>query len=333
MTAARVQDARPLGSEGLVVAPIGLGCMGMSEFYGTSDATEATRTLRRAAELGVTLFDTADVYGRGENERLVGKALAGVRDRVSIATKFGYIRNSKGQFVDIDGTPAYVHAACDASLERLGTDVIDLYQLHRVDPDTPIEETVGAMWQLVGAGKVRHIGLSEVSAEELRRAMAEAPISSVQSEYSLLERSVERDVLPACEGLGVGFLAFAPLMRGLIARRFTDTDELDPGDTRRSGRYPRLQGEALGQNVRLAEAVWEVADRREVPPSVVALAWLLARGAIPIPGAKRVEHLEQNLRAIDLTLEPDEIASLEAVVGAGGAAEGQRLPSRPAWKS
>src|SRR5262249_10342845 len=159
------------------------------------------RTLRRAVDLGVTLFDTADVYGRGENERLVGKALAGVRDRVSIATKFGYIRNSKGQFLDIDGTPAHVREACDASLERLGTDVIDLYQLHRVDPDTPIEETVGAMWQLVDAGKVRHIGLSEVSAEELRRAMAEAPISSVQSEYSLLERSVELDVLPACECL------------------------------------------------------------------------------------------------------------------------------------
>jgi aryl-alcohol dehydrogenase-like predicted oxidoreductase len=316
-----------------MVSRIGLGCMGMSEFYGKSDSAEATRTLRRAVERGVTLFDTADVYGHGQNEELVGKALAPDRDRVVLATKFGYIRDSEGAFVDINGTTAHVRQACEASLKRLGTDVIDLYQLHRVDPDTAIEETVSAMWQLVGAGKVRHIGISEVSAEQLRRAVGVAPITSVQSEYSLLERSVENDVLPTCEALGVGFLAFAPLMRGLIARRFTSADDLDPGDTRRAGRYPRLHGESLDRNVKLAEAIWQVADRRDAPPSVVALAWLIARDVVPIPGAKRVEHLEQNLRALQFTLKPEDVAQLEAVVGAGGGAEGQRLPSRPASKS
>jgi len=328
-----VEEARPLGGQGLTVSRIGLGCMGMSEFYGDTDPAEAIRTLRDAVERGVTLFDTADVYGRGQNEELVGEALAPHRDQVLLATKFGYVRDSKGAFIDIDGTPSHVHRACDASLKRLGTDVIDLYQLHRVDPDTPIEETVGAMSQLVEAGKVRHLGLSEVTVEQLRRAVAVAPISSLQSEYSLLERSVEDEILPACEALEVGFLAFAPLMRGLIARRFTKADDLEPGDTRRSGRYPRLHGESLDRNVELAEAVWKVAERRDVPPSVVALAWLVARGVVPIPGAKRVEHLEQNLRALDVTLEQADIAQLEAVVGPAGAAQGQRLPSRPAATS
>jgi aryl-alcohol dehydrogenase-like predicted oxidoreductase len=330
VTAPQVKEIRPLGSEGLTVSPIGLGCMGMSEFYGKSDSAEAIRTIRRAVELGVTLFDTADIYGLGQNEELVGKALRQGRDRVVLATKFGLIRNSNGVFVGVNGTSDYVHQACDASLKRLGTAVIDLYQLHRVDPATPIEETVGAMRRLVEAGKVRHLGLSEVSVEQLRRAAAVAPITSVQSEYSLLERSVERGVLPVCEALGVGFVAFAPLMRGLIARRFTGTDELDPSDTRREGRYPRLHGRSLGKNVKLAQTVWEIAVRRGVPPSVVALAWLLARGVVAIPGAKTVEHLEQNLPATNFTLEPDELEALGAVVGDGGAAAGQRLPSRPA---
>src|SRR5262249_33254780 len=200
-------------------------------------------------------------------------------------------------------------------------------------PDTPIEETVGAMWELVEAGKVRHLGLSEVNVEQLRRAVAVAPIASLQSEYSLLERSVEVDVLPVCEALGVGFVAFAPLMRGLIAHRFTDPEHLDPGDTRREGRYPRLQGESLDQNVKLAEAVWAVAARGALPPAVLARAGLLSRGAVPIPGARTTQHLEQNLGAVDFTLEPEDIESLEAVVGEGGAAQGQRLPGRTAVRA
>jgi aryl-alcohol dehydrogenase-like predicted oxidoreductase len=304
--------------------------MGMSEFYGESDSAEAVRTIRRAIELGLTLFDTADIYGLGRNEQLLAKGLGQDRDQVVLATKFGQIRDSDGVFVGMNGTSEYVRQACDASLKRLGTEVIDLYQLHRVDPATPIEETVGAMWRLVEAGKVRHIGLSEVTTEQLRRGAAVAPIASVQSEYSLLERSVERDVLPLCESLGVGFLAFAPLMRGLIARRFTKTQELDRSDTRREGRYPRLHGQALDHNLKLVRTVWEIAGQRGVAPSVVALAWLLARGVVPIPGARTVEHLEQNLGALTFILEPEDLEVLDAVVGEGGAAEGQRLPSRPA---
>jgi len=303
--------------------------MGMSEFYGEADQAAATRTIARAIDLGVTLFDTADIYGLGANEELLGRALGRQRDRVVLATKFGQVRDAQGSFIGLDGSAAYVRRACEASLERLGTEVIDLYQLHRVDPATPIEETVSAMQELLEAGKIRHIGLSEVSAEQLRRAAGVAPISSVQSEYSLMERSVESEVLPACEELNVGFVAFAPLMRGLIARRFTGADQLDPGDTRRQGRYPRLSGMSLDQNLALARTVWEIGDRHGVPPSAVALAWLIRRGVVPIPGARTVEHLEQNLGALSLELLPDDVESLEAVVGEGGAAHGQRLPSRP----
>ncbi len=333
MTPPNAEETRALGSAGLTVAPLGLGCMGMSEFYGEADQAAATRTIRRAIELGVTLFDTADIYGLGANEELVGRALGRDRDRVVVATKFGQIRDAKGAFVGVDGSPGYVRQSCEASLRRLGTDVIDLYQLHRVDPATPIEETVAAMRELVDAGKVRYIGLSEVTADQLCRAAAVAPITSVQSEYSLLERSVEKRVLPACGALRVGFVAFAPLMRGLIARRFTGADELDPSDTRRKGRYPRLQGRALDRNLELARTIWEIADRHAVAPSVVALAWLLAQGVVPIPGARTVEHLEQNLGALTLELQPEEVGSLEAVVGEGGAAHGRRLPPRPAPRS
>jgi aryl-alcohol dehydrogenase-like predicted oxidoreductase len=321
---------RQLGLDGPSVSAIGLGCMGMSEFYGAVDEAAAVQTVRRAVELGVTLFDTADMYGMGENERLLARALGPDRERVVVATKFGQIRDETGAFVGLDGSPEHVRRACDASLRRLGTDCIDLYQLHRVDPATPIEETVGAMQQLVLEGKVRHLGLSEVTADELRRAAATAPIATVQSEYSLLERSVEREVLPECVRLGVGFLAFSPLMRGLIARRFTSTDDLDSSDSRRAGRYPRLHGDALEANQRLAQVVWELADARGVPPAQIALAWLVAQDVVPIPGAKRVEHLEQNVGASAVALDADEHARLDAAVGAGGAAHGQRLPSRPA---
>jgi aryl-alcohol dehydrogenase-like predicted oxidoreductase len=303
--------------------------MGMSEFYGQPDRAESVRTIRRAVELGVTLFDTADVYGMGENERLLSDALGEDRDRVVIATKFGQLRDSSGAFVGLDGSPEHARRCCDASLGRLRVDAIDLFQLHRVDPATPIEDSIGAIAELVREGKVRHIGLSEVTPAELRRAVAVAPISSVQSEYSLLERSIEDELLPECERLGVGFLAFAPLMRGLVARRFTAVEELEPTDTRRAGRYPRLHAETLERNLDLARLVWEIADRRSLPPSQIALAWLVGRGAVPIPGAKTVRHLEQNLGALAVELSPEELGALDAVVGGGGAAHGERLPRRP----
>ena len=328
MSAAAGGASRSLGAGGPEVSPIGLGCMGMSEFYGDPDRAESIRTVRRAVELGVTLFDTADVYGRGDNERLLSEALGEDRDRVVIATKFGQLRDSSGAFVGLDGSPEHARSSCEASLRRLGLDVIDLLQLHRVDPVTPIEESVAAMSELVGEGKVRHVGLSEVTADELRRAAAVAPIASVQSEYSLLERSVEDELLPECDRLRVGFLAFAPLMRGLVARRFTSVTELDQSDTRRSGRYPRLHAEMLGRNLELAGVVWEIADRRSLPPSQVALAWLVGRGVVPIPGAKTVPHLEQNAGALAVVLSPQELGALDAVVGRAGAAHGERLPRR-----
>jgi aryl-alcohol dehydrogenase-like predicted oxidoreductase len=304
--------------------------MGMSEFYGPASEGEAVRTIARALELGVTLLDTADVYGMGENERLLGRALHGRRDEAVIATKLGQIRSADGAFVGLDGSPSYVRRACDASLKRLGVDTIDLLQLHRVDPSTPIEETVGAMSELVDAGKVRHLGLSEASAEQIRRAVTVAPIATLQSEYSVLERGVEREILPLCAELGIAFLAFAPLMRGLIARRFTAAEQLDERDTRRAGRYPRLSGEALSANLELAARVWSIADGHGVAPAAVALAWLLQRDAtvIPIPGAKQVHHLEQNVAAARLELTPAELDGLDQVVGAGGAAVGERLPPR-----
>ena len=304
--------------------------MGMSEFYGEASRDDAIATLRRAVELGVTLFDTADMYGQGENERMVGEALGEVRKLVTIATKFGLVRDAEGNFTGVDGAPGYAREACEASMRRLGVDVIDLYQLHRVDPDVPVEETVGAMQGLVEAGKVRRIGLSEVSAEQIRRASEVARIASVQSEYSLLERSVEAEVLPECEARGIGFMAFAPLMRGLIARRFTNVEELDDSDTRRRGAYPRLAGSSLEKNLELAQMVWEIADARGATPAQVAIAWLLSRSpaVIPIPGTRSVERLEENLGAQELELNATERTRLDAVVGPAGHAEGDRLPRR-----
>jgi len=321
---------RALGPSGVQVSAIGLGCMGMSEFYGAASTDEAVRTIRRAVELGVTLFDTADVYGHGENERLLGRALAGVRDRVTIATKFGQIRSDDGDFVGFDGSPEHAHASCEASLRRLGVECIDLFQLHRVDPAIPIEETVGAMQALVDAGKVRLLGLSEASAEQIRRATSVAPIATLQSEYSILERAIEREILPACAELGIALLAFAPLMRGLLARRFRDLDDLDEQDSRRRGRYPRLQGEALRTNRELAARIWAIADGYAVGPAQVALAWLLQRddAVVPIPGAKRVPHLEDNVASGRLMLARSDIDALDALVGPAGTAAGERLPLR-----
>jgi aryl-alcohol dehydrogenase-like predicted oxidoreductase len=303
----------------------------MSEFYGEASRDDAIATLRHAVELGVTLFDTADMYGQGENERLVGEALGADRERVTIATKFGLVRDSEGAFTGVNGRPEYAREACEASLRRLGVDVIDLYQLHRADPEVPIEETVGGMQELVEAGKVRRIGLSEVSAEQIRRAAEVASIATVQSEYSLLERGVEAEVLPECDAHGIAFMPFAPLMRGLIARRFTSVEELDDSDTRRRGSYPRLSGDALEKNLELAQLVWEIADGRGATPAQVAIAWLLSRSptVIPIPGTRSVKRLEENLGAQELDLTADELTRLDAVVGPAGHAEGDRLPRRP----
>ena len=304
--------------------------MGMSEFYGVGSRKQATATIRRAVELGVTLFDTADMYGQGQNERLLGEALGEDRERVTVATKFGLTRGDGGEFTGVDGSPEHARRSCEGSLERLGVEVIDLFQLHRVDPAVPIEETVGAMQELVTAGKVLRIGLSEVSAEQIRRASEIAPIVSVQSEYSLLERGVEAEVLPECEARGIGFMAFAPLMRGLIARRFTSVEELDDSDTRRRGAYPRLAGSSLEKNLELAQLVWETADARGTTPAQVAIAWLLSRSpaVIPIPGTRSIERLEENLGAQELKLNASERTRLDAVVGPAGHAEGDRLPRR-----
>jgi aryl-alcohol dehydrogenase-like predicted oxidoreductase len=305
----------------LEVSGLGLGCMGMSEFYGATDESEAIRAIHAALDRGVTLLDTADVYGLGANERLVGKALAGRRDGVVVASKFGNVRTETGAFVGIDGSPEYVRRACDASLQRLGIDRIDLYQQHRVDPKVPIEETVGAMHELVEAGKVRFLGLSEAQAPDVERAAATAPIASVQSEYAVFTRDVERNgVLDACEALGIGLLAYAPLGRGLLTGRFRTPADFADGDTRGDGRYPRLSAEHFAHNVALAGVVEEIAAERDISPAVVALAWLLARRTfvVPIPGTKRAAYVEDNVRAADLELSAAELARLESVPDARG---------------
>jgi aryl-alcohol dehydrogenase-like predicted oxidoreductase len=328
---------RRLGRHGLEVSALGLGCMGMSPgFYGVTDEDEAIRTIHRALELGVTLLDTADMYGWGHNEQLVGRALEGRRDQAVLATKFGNARDEDGAW-RIDGRPEYVREACEASLRRLGVDVIDLYQQHRVDPDTPIEETIGAMQELVDAGKVRYIGLSEARPEDLRRAVATAPVSTLQSEYSLFERGHEGEVLPACEELGLGFLAYAPLGRGLLTGRIRSEADFDDEDARGSGMWTRTIGENLARNLELAAEVEAVAEARGATASQVALAWLLARRnwIVPIPGTKRVRYLEENAGAAALELTDDELERLDAVVGPGGHAAGERYPAgrEPSWVS
>jgi aryl-alcohol dehydrogenase-like predicted oxidoreductase len=309
-------DARTLG-QGLVVSEQGLGCVGMSVMYGETDDGESVRTIHRALELGITFFDTADVYGFGENERLVGAAIAGRRDEVVLGTKFGYVAEADGS-LRIDGRPEYVRAAIDASLKRLGVDYVDLYYQHRVDIGTPIEETVGAMAELLAAGKVRHLGLSEASADTIRRAHAVHPITAVQSEYSLWTRDPEREVLAACRELGIGFVAYSPLGRGFLAGRFRSPEELDDDDFRRH--QPRFTGENLRANQRLAGRVMELAAARGVAAAQLALAWVLARGegVVPIPGTKRRSYLEQNAAAGEIELTADELAELDALGDAAG---------------
>ncbi|MBS4751647.1 aldo/keto reductase [Nocardioides sp. zg-ZUI104] len=307
----------------LTVSTLGLGCMGMSEFYGSPDEAGGVATIHRALDLGVTFLDTADMYGPFTNEQLVGKAIARRRDEVQLATKFGNERLPDGTGLGVNGHPEYVRRAAEASLQRLGVDHIDLYYQHRVDRTVPIEETVGAMKELVDAGKVRFLGLSEASAETIRRAHAVHPITAVQTEYSLFTRDLEDTVLPTLRDLGIGLVPYSPLGRGLLTGAITTTPE--EGDSRATGYFPRFQGENLASNLALVEQVRALASDRGCTPGQLALAWVLAQGpdVAPIPGTKRVRYLEENVGAADVALSAEDLASLEAAVPRGAVA-GQR---------
>jgi aryl-alcohol dehydrogenase-like predicted oxidoreductase len=312
-------DRRTLGSKGLEVSEQGLGCMGMSAWYGPTDEVESIATIHRALELGITFLDTADVYGQGANEELVGRAIAGKRDEVVLATKFGNRWFDDGSRT-IDGSPDYVREAIDASLRRLNVDYVDLYYQHRVDADTPIEETVGALAELVHTGKVKHIGLSEAGPETIRRAHAVHPITALQSEWSLWSRDPEADVLPTVRELGIGFVAYSPLGRGFLAGRFSSPDELSDDDFRRT--HPRMQGQNLERNLELAEQVQELAAEKGCTQAQLALAWVLSRGddVVPIPGTKRRTYLEQNAAASELELTRAELERLDEAFPPGAAA-------------
>jgi len=318
-------QTRKLGNEGLEVSMEGLGCMGMSEFYGDSDEQEAIATIERALELGVNFLDTADMYGPFTNERLVGRTIAGRRDEVVLATKFGNVRGENGERLGVRGDAEYVHQACHASLERLGTDHIDLYYQHRVDPKVPIEETVGAMAELVQQGKVRFLGLSEASADTIRRAHRIHPISALQTEYSLWTRDVERSVLPTTRELGIGFVAYSPLGRGFLAGRFRSPDDIPEGDFRQHN--PRFQGQNFERNLRIVERVRELAEEKELTPAQLALAWVLHQGQdiVPIPGTKRRRYLEENVAAAEAKLTDEDLQRLDEAAPPGATA-GDRYP-------
>ena len=318
-------ERRTLGEHGLAVSALGLGCMGMSEFYGTPDESEAIATIRRALELGVSLIDTADMYGQGANEDLVGKALADQRDRAVVATKVGMVRRDDGSFAGSCGRPDYIQSACDASLRRLGIDTIDLYQLHRVDPAVPIEETVGAMADLITQGKVRFIGLSEALPSDIRRAVAVAPISTLQNEYSMLERGIEDGTLATCVELGLGVLAYAPLGRGMLTGRYDSSVSFEPGDWRLGG--PRWQTGNLERNLALVEALERFAADRGLSAAQIALAWLLHQrdSIVPIPGTRRIRFLEENAASESVGLSPAELGELERIVPRAAVA-GERYP-------
>ncbi len=318
-------DTRKLGSQGLEVSELGLGCMGMSEFYGTGDEAESVATIHRAIELGITFLDTADMYGPFTNEKLVGKAISDRRDSVVLATKFGNQRGEDGSFLGVNGDPDYVRKSCDASLQRLGVDHIDLYYQHRVDPETPVEETWGAMKKLVEAGKVRYLGISEAAPETIRKANAVHQISALQTEYSLWSREVEDEILPTVRELGIGFVPYSPLGRGFLTGQIQRFEDLPEDDYRRNS--PRFQGENFDRNLNLVERVREIAQEKGVAPSQLALSWLLHQGndIVPIPGTKRREYLEENAAATEIELTDEDLSRIDEAAPKGVAA-GDRYP-------